>query len=151
MQGGIRFNDKEAGRLIAERAGTCFNPAVDVAISNHSSTGKLRGGTIYSGFTGSSISMHVGSDGSGAWMTPDFLWVAFHYPFVQLGCAVITAHVPSWNDQALAFDKKIGFEQLAAIEDGVPGGDLIILTMRRENCRWLRLRPRALTGGGPHG
>lgn len=136
------FNNADYGHAIAEKAGAQFNPAVDVCIANTGPDG-LWGGVIYNGYTGASISLHAAGFDS-RWATVDMLWVTFHYPFVQLGCKKMFAQVPASNSRALEFDRKLGFKEEARLKDVFPDGDLVVLSMRREDCRWLRLKPRSL-------
>jgi RimJ/RimL family protein N-acetyltransferase len=71
------------------------------------------------------------------------LWISFSYPFEQLRVSKLIAQVPSRNRKALDFDLKLGFKQEAIVADIYPDGeDLLILSMRREDCRWLKLKPR---------
>ena len=71
------------------------------------------------------------------WISKDLLWAAFDYPFNKLKVKVILASVASTNEEALNLDRHLGFVDKAYIEDAHIDGDLVILAMRRENCRWL--------------
>ena len=71
------------------------------------------------------------------WISKDLLWAAFDYPFNKLKVKVILASVASTNEEALKLDRHLGFVDKAYIEDAHIDGDLVILAMRRENCRWL--------------
>lgn len=46
--------------------------------------GELVAGTIYEGFNGHNVWMHVAIPGR---ITPAYLRYCFHYPFIELGCA----------------------------------------------------------------
>jgi len=142
----IVLNDPLHGEIIAAHAGTSFNPAVDTCIANVRN-GEFTGGTIYNNYTGTSVTMHVAGFGA-AWASRDMLWVAFHYPFVQLGCNKVFAQIPEDNLKALEFDLKLGFKEEARIKDVFPSGDLILLAMYREDCRWLKIRPHTLKEPG---
>jgi RimJ/RimL family protein N-acetyltransferase len=72
------------------------------------------------------------------------IWVCFNYPFVQLGCSKLFGQVPASNRKALEFDLKLGFIEEARVKDVFPDGDLIVIAMKREDCRWLKLKPRSL-------
>ena len=67
----------------------------------------------------------------------DILWAVFAYPFIQLQCKKVIGRVSENNSRALEFDLKLGFKEEARIRDVYPEGDLFILTMRRDDCRWL--------------
>lgn len=138
----IVFNDPLHGETIASHAGTSFNPAVDCCIANVRND-VMTGGTIYNNYTGVSITMHVAGFGA-SWASKDMLWVAFHYPFIQLGCSKVFAQIPEDNWKALEFDLKLGFKEEARIKDVFPSGDLILLAMYREDCRWLKIKPQSL-------
>jgi RimJ/RimL family protein N-acetyltransferase len=125
---------------IAKAAGCIFNPAVDRAISR-TRDGKLLGGVIFQDYNIASISIHVAGFAS-HWLNNDMLWISFDYPFNQLGVTKLIAQVPSCNRKALEFDLKLGFKEEARIADIFPDGDLLVLSMRREDCRWLKLKPR---------
>jgi RimJ/RimL family protein N-acetyltransferase len=74
------------------------------------------------------------------WISKDLLWAVFDYPFNKLGVSVILATVSSNNKEALKLDRHLGFLDKAYIEDAHLDGDLVILAMRRENCRWLDIK-----------
>lgn len=138
----IRFNVQADGHAIAERAGCAFNPGVDQVIARVDDGG-LRGGAIYQNYTGVSINAHLaGFDEQ--WISRDLIWVCFHYPFVQLDCKKLFGQVPSFNTEAYELDKKFGFKEIARIEGVFPNGDLIVMCMNREDCRWLAMKPRTL-------
>lgn len=74
------------------------------------------------------------------WISKDLLWACFDYPFNILKVKVILASVASTNTEALKLDRHLGFVDKAYIEDAHIDGDLVILAMRRENCRWLDIK-----------
>lgn len=141
----IEFSNHEHGYRIANAAGCIFNPACDQVISI-TSQGKLLGGNVLTGYTGASIHMHTAGFVP-RWATRDFLWVAFDYPFNQLGCKKVFGQVPEYNKQALEIDLKLGFKVVARIEDVFPDGACLVLALAREDCRWLNLKPRSLKPG----
>lgn len=87
-------------------------------------------------YNGRSIRMHVAGVGK-RWMTKEYLRYCFYYPFIELGVNTIIGLVDSTNADALRFDRHLGFEQQAVLEDAGQYGDLIILTMAREHCRFI--------------
>lgn len=139
----LRCGDAQDGHKIAEAAGTHFNPACDRVIANVTEEGDLRGGVILQAYTGASICAHMaGFDPH--WANRDLLFAVFYYVFETCGCGSIFAQVPTYEETALAVDKKLGFKEEARIPDVFPGGDgLVVLRMRKEDCRWLAVRPRA--------
>ncbi len=135
--GGIEINNFDHGEAIAGVASNGFNRAVDQCVSRSTPEGNLLGGVIYQNYVaGGSITLHVAS-WHPRWLTHDLLWAIFAYPFVQLKVQKCLGFVPSTNEHALKFDLKIGFHEEHRIRDAVPGGDLVVLSMRKEQCRWL--------------
>lgn len=135
----IESGNLEHARAIAEEVGIYFNLACDRVFSR-SKNGKLLGGVIFTGYTKASIAIHVaGFDKH--WMNRDMLWITFSYAFDQLRVSKLIGHVPSSNQTALDFDYKLGFKEEARITNIYPDGDLVILSMVRDDCRWLKLRP----------
>lgn len=98
--------------------------------------GKLVGVVGYNGYNGASCQMHMAGDGP-RWVTRELIKVAFHVPFVQWGLKVVFALVPDGNKEALKIDLKLGFKEVAKIDDAHPDGVLHLLEMRREHCRWV--------------
>ena len=93
----------------------------------------------YCGFLPTSCMMHCAAIDDN-WISKDLLWASFDYPFNKLGVKVILATVSSNNEEALKLDRHLGFVDKAYIEDAHVDGDLVILAMRRENCRWLDIK-----------
>lgn len=146
----IRFDHPPDGDILTAQPGG-FNHKVDHVIARVDSTGKLLGGVTYENYSGKSVCMHVRSFDP-RWLTKDLLWVMFHYPYVQLSCNVVMGFVDAANTQAIEFEKRIGFKETARIADACPGSDLLVMTMRREDCRWLDIRPSGVRWkGNPQG
>lgn len=149
-------NHSLVGAFVAAHAKCAFNPESDTTLGvvddsySEGSPGWIRGGVIYTSYTGTSLWTHVaGSDEH--WITRDMLWAAFHYPFEQLGCGVIFGVVEEANTHTLEFDLKLGYRVMASLPGMFASGAGLIVSMRREDCRWLRLRPRTLKEGSSHG
>ncbi|MGE0677754.1 hypothetical protein [Pseudolabrys sp.] len=139
----IVFGVENHGHEIAKASGCSFNKNVDQVISRFDpATGQLLGGVIYQNFTGRSIGMHVAGF-TPNWINKDLLWVCFDYPFTQLGCELVLGTVPAANTKALDFDLKLGFKEVTRVPDVFPNGDLVIVAMRREECRWLDITPNS--------
>lgn len=138
----IVFNNLLHGRLIAEQAGTSFNLEIDQCISRVED-GRLLGGVTYAGYTGVSIHMHMAGF-TERWADRDMIWVAFDYPFNQLKCRRVFGQVPESNTRALEIDLRLGFKVVAKIDDVFPDGACLVLALAREDCRWLKHKPRGI-------
>ncbi len=146
----IIINDHNHGHQIAKGAGFSYNPIVDQCISREV-VGDLVGGVVYYNYTHASICMHVASFKQG-WINVDLLWAAFDYPFNQLKCERIFAYVRAANQKALEFCCKLGFKGKAVLEGvyhNTPEGkgDLLIMSMKRHECRWLKIKPSSYLHG----
>jgi hypothetical protein len=97
--------------------------------------GSLCAGVIYDHFNRASICMHTVIE----FINREFLWYCFYYPFIELKCKKVIGVVPGCNKRALEFDKHLGFVEEARLRDTHPEGDLVFLTMRREDCRYLEI------------
>lgn len=99
--------------------------------------GQLVAGAMFDYCNGASIFAHIAVTGR---FTREWLWFICYYPFVQLGCQVVIGLVPSTNLKARRFDEHFGFVLQAPIPQGDPDGDLLIYTLRKEDCRFLTRR-----------
>lgn len=103
--------------------------------------GVLMAGTTYGMNNGRSCLIHVAVD-SGCPLVPEYVFSCFDYPFNQLGLIKLIGLVDSTNDRAIRLDKHLGFHLEATLKDAAPKGDLLIFSMTREQCKWLRLGDR---------
>jgi RimJ/RimL family protein N-acetyltransferase len=101
--------------------------------------GEIKAVVAYDNIMDKSCMMHTASIVPN-WISKDLLWACFDYPFNILKVKVILAAVASTNEEALKLDRHLGFVDKAYIEDAHIDGDLVILAMRRENCRWLDIK-----------
>lgn len=99
--------------------------------------GELRAVVGFDSWNGASCQMHVAAR-DGHWVTRELLRQVFWYPFVACKLAVVLGAVPSGNTRALKFNRRIGFTEVARIEGAHPDGALVIMQLRRENCRWIK-------------
>jgi L-amino acid N-acyltransferase YncA len=97
--------------------------------------GEIRAVVVYCGFFGKSSCIHVGSEGQ-YWATKDFLHKVFDYPFNTLKLKVIIGTVAGSNKNSLRLCRHLGFKDVAFIPDAHNEGDLVILEMRPEFCKW---------------
>jgi len=130
-------------QLLADVLGKPFDDAGGYACISRTLNDDLLGGALYNHFNGVSVEIHVASSHP-RWLTRNALYIAFWYPFDQLGVTKLVGVVPSANKVALKFDLDLGFKEEARLQDVVPGGEAVILSMRREQCRWLAHKPTGL-------
>lgn len=142
------------GRWIMDQVGGGgFEPGRDHSLATVRG-GKLIGGFVVSGLLGRAVSVHMaGKDPH--WCSRDLMWMLFDYIFNRLGALKAVALLDSTNTLAVSQDLRAGFV-LEAVVRGIydaPEGNLLILTMTQEQCRWLKIKPqayklRAVVGAG---
>lgn len=91
----------------------------------------------YNNFTQNSCQIHVATTDV-YWLNKELLFAIFDYPFNKLGVKVILAPICKDNVKSLNLCRKLGFEQVADIPYGHSEGDLIVVAMRRNQCKWLQ-------------
>ena len=94
----------------------------------------------YCSFMPNACQMHIAAVDEVNWMSRDLLWAAFDYPFNKLGVKVILGQICGSNEDALRLNRHLGFKVVAEIPDAHMDGDLVIMAMRKEDCRWLNIR-----------
>lgn len=98
--------------------------------------GELVAGVIIESYTGRNANIHVAGIGK-HWLNRNYLAVVFDFCFNRLGLQRLTGLVEAGNTAALRFDTHLGFKHEHTMPDGGRHGDLHILCMRREDCRYL--------------
>ena len=127
------------GQWVCQRAGGDFRVGGSaVGLEKH---GQLVAGVIFDNFNGASLYMHVAAEGK-HWLNREFLWFTFYYAFTIMRANVLIGLVGSKNDAALHFDKNLGFVETCRIPGAHPDGELVILTMTQQQCRFLVRRKR---------
>lgn len=101
-----------------------------------SKKGRLIAGVVYNDFNGVNMNMHVAAEGS-QWLTREFLWTCFDYPFNQAKVNRVTGLVGEGNSAAREFDEHLGFILEARLKDAHPTGDLLVYKMLKKDCRWI--------------
>jgi L-amino acid N-acyltransferase YncA len=128
---------EELVRWLCERARLTPTVGIRVIGSRHAD-GTLRGVTGYEYYTGSSYEMHFA--GERGFLTREYLHAMFAYPFEQLKCKVVIARCKESRTYGLDIVKRLGFTQACVIPDAYEDGGMLIMTMRREDCKWLEKR-----------
>jgi len=100
--------------------------------------GDLVAATIYEGFNGRNVWMHVAAAPGARWLVRGYLKACFAYPFNVCGVDRVSGYVNDSNHAAKRFDEHLGFTPEARLRGAAPdGGDVILYVMWRENCRFL--------------
>jgi len=130
----LSFDKDIVGQWVANRVNGVFTPNNSSCIGLLDKDGNLVAGVWYEAYTKTSIMTHIAVEGR---MSKEFLSVIFDYPFVQLGVDKLIGPTNSNNNDAIRFNHKLGFVEEARIKDAYPDGDMVLLTMTKDKCRFL--------------
>jgi RimJ/RimL family protein N-acetyltransferase len=115
-----------------------WSPEGKSALGELNDDGTIQWAVVYDHYEeGGSIQMHIAIDNP-KYVTRQAICACFEYPFLQLGVKKVLGIVNSNNDKALTFDLRLGFEIEAMVENVYKMGHMYILSMTREQCRWIR-------------
>jgi RimJ/RimL family protein N-acetyltransferase len=102
--------------------------------------GKLVAGVIYNLCEARNINMHIGAVDGKKWLTREFLFAAFDYPFNQLQVRRVTAPIKARLKNVHEFVENLGFKREAVIPHYFADDDMVLYGMLRKNCRFLEMR-----------
>ena len=126
----------EVGVWVADRIAGEFYSETSSAIGLEKN-GKLVAGVIYENWNRASIFCHIAIE---ARLTKAYLKAIFDYPFNVCNVKKIIVPVVSNHVKSIKLVTNMGFTEEARIVDGSQDGDIIFLTMTKENCRFLGVR-----------
>lgn len=92
---------------------------------------------IYNDFSTTGCAIHLAAVPGRRWMTREFLFAAFDYPFNQLKYKRLTGYVASKNKEAQRLDEHLGFKREGLMRQMLPDDDVIIYGMLRHECRFI--------------
>lgn len=138
-------NQHRLGEWFAKIQDCQHIPGEGTYIGLEADDGSLLSVCMFESYNQANVNMHIASVQGKRWLTREYLWYCFHYPFVTLGCKRVTGIVPSSNHQARKFDENLGFTLEATLKEAHPDGDLLVYVMTKQQCRWLTLKDT------PHG
>jgi len=115
-----------------------WHPQGKSALGEANDDGTIKWAVIYDGYEPEgSIHIHIAIDNP-KYVTRQAISAVFEYPFYQLGVKKVLGIVNSENHNALTFDLRLGFQIEHVIKDAYDRGDMYILSMTLEQCRWIR-------------
>lgn len=126
----------EVANWVAEQIGQTVPFSGFGAIGLENAHGELVGGFVLENVTQTNGTVHVAGLGK-RWVSRGFLRACFSYAFNDCGLERVTGYVAADNEAALRFDRQLGFQDETVIRQGCGAGDVIVLVMWKDNCRWL--------------
>jgi len=123
----------EIGHWVAKRIAGEFFAEGSSAIGLQKD-GETIAGVIYENWNRQSIFCHIAIEGR---MTKAYLKAIFDYPFNVCNVKKIIVPVVSNHVKSIKLVTKMGFNEEARLKDASLDGDIIFLTLAKENCRFL--------------
>lgn len=121
-----------------------FTPRSDAKAMGWKESGRLRAVVIWDNFGECDCNIHIAGDGTPHWFKRQFMIALFMHPFVQWNMRRVTGLVASYNTKSLRFTRHIGFVDEGYLKNALPDGDLVVLGMLREHCRFIPQQYRDL-------
>lgn len=121
---------------IAKRTGefNCFGTDIGIGWKKN---GEIVAGVAYANWNGVNVECHIASDGSRRWMTREYLWAIFNYPYCQLKAKRITVCIGEGNTASRNFVVHLGFDLETTLQAAHKSGDIYIYRMWQKDCRWI--------------
>ena len=123
----------EVGHWVAGKMNGSFSSATGTAIGLERD-GSLVAGVMYENWNQQSITAHMAITGR---LTRSFLGAIFRYAFEKCGVHKVILPISSGNAKSNKFAQKLGFTEEARIRDAAPDGDIIILCLAKNECKYL--------------
>lgn len=133
------FDPERICNWICEKAGGHYT-YLCTAIGVEDDNGELKAAVMYENYTGGNICMVWRCDDP-KYATRKFYWMAFDYPFNQLGCFRVSGVVRKDNIKAIKVDEKLGFTHEHTLRQfNNDGTDAYLYVMFKQDCRFIRGR-----------
>lgn len=122
---------------VSARLDRCSVPFVGYYAMGVERNGELVAGIVMDNYNAQNAYPHIVIEKTGKDVIQ--LITAFcDYAFNHCQLKRLTAMIPASKPDVLAFDLKLGFEYEFLMKDGAKDGDLHIIKMTPQSCRWLR-------------
>jgi hypothetical protein len=122
-----------------ESRASCVVSGSFKAIKAVDASGRIHGMVGYDAWTPNSVTMSIALDNPACFR--HLLNPMFEYPFLAAGRSIALVYVASTNARSLKLCGRVGFQEIARVRDGWErGADVLLLELRKEDCRYLRHR-----------
>jgi RimJ/RimL family protein N-acetyltransferase len=121
---------------VAKRTNEFGNFGTDAGIG-WLKNGEIVAGVAYADWNGVNVLAHIASDGYKRWMTRQYLWTIFDYPFQQLKVNRITCLIGQDNKASIRLCEHFGFSLETTLKGAHPSGDLLVYVLWKKDCGWL--------------
>jgi len=94
-------------------------------------------GLAYNNFNGRTCAIHIVVQDKRC-LTRQVVREAFDYPFIQCGLTAIVTSIDSKNEESIELARRVGFREVYRVREGGTDGDLLVMEMRHDECRWIK-------------
>ncbi len=132
-----RFDKETHWGWYTSRIPTNWSENMGGIVTIDTDTGVPQAAVLYEDWTATSCTMSVIIDNPMV-LRHNFLETAFHFVFNTSNRIKVFARIASKNKRSLSFVKRLGFTQVAILEDGCDlENDWIIFELKKEDCRYI--------------
>lgn len=97
----------------------------------------LIGSVVYHRFRWPDVEMGIFTTDQ-SWCTRRVLRDIFSFAFKTMNCRRVTATADPANKAVLDFIERLGFAREGCLKNALPTGDMLILGMQKDECRWIK-------------
>lgn len=122
---------KSIGDWVADRTGGKFTEGIAIG---YVANDIVMAACVFEQYNQRSIAMHIAGDR----FSKEFLQYVFWYAFDYLKVNRVIGNIDSTNAQSIKWAERIGAKLNCAIPECGRDGDMLIYSLTRQNCRYLR-------------
>ena len=127
---------ERVGHWVAARSGASYS--TDTYAFGLEINGELVAGVMYNQlYPKASVAIHMAATKGRYWATREVIQHAFIYPFEHLQVHKLIGYVKEDNLDARQVDEHLGFILETRIKNACVGGDILVYTMTRDQCKYL--------------
>ena len=140
---GLLTSDKDlVGPWVFAKVGGVWGPEGRSAIGVLSPDAGLIGGLVFENYTGRCVTVHIALD-EGGFSAKRLIAAGAEYAFDQLGVEKMLALIKSSNLKSIKLVGKIGFTLETVVKDVFDDGDMLVMKMVRDECKYYPRRKEA--------
>ena len=113
-------------------------PSADMAMIGWADETGLKMAVAFNAFVGKTCQIHVAMKPGHMFTPKELIKEVFTFAFETANRELLLGIVNSKNTAAMHYDLKLGFKEIMRLEGmHEDGGDIVVLGMKKSECRWL--------------
>jgi hypothetical protein len=121
---------------VGARTGDDFQAGVTASLGVMNENDDLVAGVVYDHLTGPCVTATIAVEGK--CLPRRMIRAMFNYPYKYLGVRKILVYVNEMNEASVLLAQRLGFKLEATIKDVYVEGDMLILSLLKQDCIWIR-------------